>query len=427
MGAHQAPKKSLAFSTAWKAQRRKWLEDFVDFFRQHKVKITDSLHAVSIQVDDHFVPHVGPFRMMVHRFGHQRDARHVAESSDEIIAGKISASESFFAGMSHSSRIGWRSLQLLCGASSAPATIPASPPRAANCVSARSGSSLNARGNSIIVRVSFEAKMRVIRARKLKVENDVKKKIRAIQYGVGPIGASIVRLMREKQAIEIIGAIDTDPAKVGRDLGEVVGAKDAPWGVIVSAEAKEVLEQNADVVIHSTSSSLAKVMDQLLVCLEAESCIVSTCEELSYPFRTHPELAAKLDAAAKDSGVSLVGTGVNPGFIMDKLVVTLAAVSQRIEHVKALRVVDASKRRLPLQKKIGAGMTVEEFRGQVAAGVIKHVGLPESVSMVADSLNLPVEQITETIEPKIATERVQTEYLTVEAGQAAGVHQIARG
>ena len=126
----------------------------------------------------------------------------------------------------------------------------------------------------------------------------MKKKIRAIQYGVGPIGASIARLMREKQAIEIIGAIDTDPAKIGRDLGEVVGATDAPWGVAISADAREVLEQNADVVIHSTSSSLVKVTDQLLACLEAESCIVSTCEELSYPFRTHPDLAAKLDAAA---------------------------------------------------------------------------------------------------------------------------------
>jgi 4-hydroxy-tetrahydrodipicolinate reductase len=112
---------------------------------------------------------------------------------------------------------------------------------------------------------------------------------------------------------------------------------------------------------------------------------------------------------------------------MDKLVVTLAAVSQRIEHAKALRIVDASKRRLPLQKKIGAGMSVEEFRAQVKAGVIKHVGLPESVAMVADSLNLPVEEITETIEPRIAGERVQTEYLAVEAGQASGVHQIARG
>jgi hypothetical protein len=258
-------------------------------------------------------------------------------------------------------------------------------------------------------------------------ESFVKKRIRAIQYGVGPIGASIARLMREKQAIEICGAIDTDPTKIGRDLGEVVGAPDAPWGVKISADAKEILDQAADVVIHSTSSSLSKVMDQLLACLEAESCVVSTCEELAYPYRTHPELAAKLDAAAKDWGVALVGTGVNPGFVMDKLVVTLAAVSQRIEHAKALRIVDASKRRLPLQKKIGAGMTVEEFRAKVADGVIKHVGLPESVAMVADSLNLPVEEITETIEPMVATERVQTEFLTVEAGQAAGVHQIARG
>src|SRR5262249_19131234 len=192
-------------------------------------------------------------------------------------------------------------------------------------------------------------------------------------------------------------------------------------------DAKEALDQNADVIIHSTSSSLTKVIDQLTACLESQSYIVSTCEELSYPFRTHPELAAKLDTSAKEWGITLVVTEVNPGFVMNKLVVTLAAVSQRIEHAKALRIVDASKRRLPLQKKIGAGMTMEEFRAQVKAGVIKHVGLPESVAMVADSLNLPVETITEAIEPKMASERVQTEYLTVEPGQAAGVHQIERG
>lgn len=255
----------------------------------------------------------------------------------------------------------------------------------------------------------------------------MKKKIRAIQYGIGPIGASIVKLLREKETIEIVGAIDNDPAKIGRDLGEVVGASDAPWGVKISGDARGVLDQSADIVMHTTSSSLPKVVDQLLACLDVGSCVVSTCEELSYPYRTHPELAAKLDKAAKENGVALVGTGVNPGFVMDKLVVTLAAVSQKIEHVKALRIVDAGKRRLPLQKKIGAGMSVEEFKAKVAEGIIKHVGLPESVAMVADSLGLPVDQITETIEPKIATERVQTEYLTVEAGQAAGVHQIARG
>ena len=255
----------------------------------------------------------------------------------------------------------------------------------------------------------------------------MKKKIRAIQYGCGPIGVSIARLMHEKKAIEIVGAIDNDPAKIGRDLGEVAGAADAPWGVKISGDAEEVLGKSADIVIHSTSSSLPKVMDQLLACLDAQACIVSTCEELSYPYRTYPELAAKLDAAAREMGVALIGTGVNPGFVMDKLVVTLAAVSQKIEHARAVRVVDAGKRRLPLQKKIGAGLTLEEFREKVKSGIIKHVGLPESVALVADSLNLGVDEITETIEPVVAKEKVTTEFLTVEAGQAAGVYQIARG
>jgi len=255
----------------------------------------------------------------------------------------------------------------------------------------------------------------------------LKKKIRVLQYGVGPIGASIARLMRQKAALEIVGAIDRDPAKAGRDLGEVAGATDAPWGVTVSGDSTHLLAKPVDVVIHSTSSYLPSVMDQLLECLGAGCCIVSTCEELAYPYRKHPDLSAQLDAAAKVEGVALVGTGVNPGFVMDKLVLTLSAVSQYVEWAKAVRVVDASKRRLPLQKKIGAGMTPEEFRAQVTAGVIKHHGLPESIAMVADGLGFELDDISETIEPVIAEESVKTEFLDVARGQVAGVHQIARG
>ncbi|HEX5424714.1 MAG TPA: hypothetical protein VFW94_14290 [Candidatus Acidoferrales bacterium] len=253
------------------------------------------------------------------------------------------------------------------------------------------------------------------------------KKIRVVQFGVGPIGASIVRLMRQKSDIEIVGAIDRDPAKAGRDLGDVVGATDGPWGVAVTANSREMLEKPVDVVVHSTSSYLASVMDQLLECIGAGCCIVSTCEELAYPFRKSPDLAARLDSAAKDEGVALVGTGVNPGFVLDKLVLTLSAVSQTVDSARAVRVVDASKRRLPLQKKIGAGMTPEEFRAQVDAGVIKHHGLPESVAMVADGLGFEIDDITETIQPVIAQENIRTEFLEVLPGQVAGVHQIARG
>jgi 4-hydroxy-tetrahydrodipicolinate reductase len=255
----------------------------------------------------------------------------------------------------------------------------------------------------------------------------VRKKIRVVQYGVGPIGTSIARLMRTKQALEIVGAIDSDPAKIGKDLGNVAGAEDAPWGVGISGEPRAVLDGRVDLVVHSTSSYLESVKAQLLGCLDAGCCVVSTCEELAYPFRKHPEISAELDNAAKEEGVALVGTGVNPGFVMDKLVLTLAAAAQRVDSARAMRIVNASRRRLPLQKKVGAGMTPEEFRAQVAAGIIKHHGLPESVAMIADGLGLDVDEISETIEPVIANEHVKTEFLEVAAGQVAGVHQIARG
>jgi 2,4-diaminopentanoate dehydrogenase len=255
----------------------------------------------------------------------------------------------------------------------------------------------------------------------------VRKKIRVVQFGVGPIGASILRLMREKHSLEIVGAVDKDPAKAGRDIGEVAGAREAPWGITVSPSPATVLAKPVDVVVHTTSSYLPNVMDELLECISAGSCVVSTCEELAYPFRKHPELSARLDAAAKEEGVAIVGTGVNPGFVMDKLLLVLSAASQRIDFAKATRTVDASERRLPLQKKIGAGMTPEEFRAHVAAGIIKHHGLPESVALVADGLGFALDEITETIEPVIATETVKTEFLEVSPGQVAGVHQIARG
>jgi 4-hydroxy-tetrahydrodipicolinate reductase len=252
------------------------------------------------------------------------------------------------------------------------------------------------------------------------------KKIRVIQYGVGPIGAGMVRLMAQKPELQIIGAIDIDRNKAGRDLGEVAGVGHE-LGVKISADAESVLAMNGDVVVHTTSSYLKSVEKQLLDCLRAEMHVVSTCEELSYPFRKHPELSRKLDEAAKNNGVVILGTGVNPGFAMDKLILTLATACHKVSAVSGHRIVNASKRRQPLQAKIGSGLTVEEFHQKVKEGVIKHHGLPESVAMVADSLALPVDDIHEVIEPVVATERVVTDYFDVPAGKVVGVRQVARG
>ena len=251
-------------------------------------------------------------------------------------------------------------------------------------------------------------------------------KIRVIQYGLGPIGVGMVRLMLRKPEIEVIGAVDIDPGKAGLDLGRIIG-RDADMGVVVSADPRELLRSGAHVVVHTTSSYLSQVADQLIGCLQAGLHVVSTCEELAYPWRKHPELSRRLDRVAHEHRVALLGTGVNPGFAMDKLVLTLATACQEVRHVQVRRVVDASHRRLPLQHKVGAGLTPDEFRSQVASGAIKHHGLPESTGMIADALGIPVLEISETIEPVVADSPVHSEFLQVPAGRVKGVRQVGRG
>jgi len=254
----------------------------------------------------------------------------------------------------------------------------------------------------------------------------MERQIHVVQYGVGPIGAGIVRLMLDKERLLVTGAIDIDREKIGKDLGLVAGAERS-IGVVVSQDAKTVLSSRPDVVVHCTSSLLPDVADQLVECLQASAHVVSTCEELAYPFRKYPELSEKLDRCARQHNAVLLGIGVNPGFAMDKLVLTLATVCHRVTKVQVHRVVDASRRRLPLQKKVGAGLTVEEFQARVAQGVIKHHGLPESVAMIADYIGLPVDRIDESIEPVVAAETVRAGNLEIPRGRVLGIHQVAHG
>ena len=180
----------------------------------------------------------------------------------------------------------------------------------------------------------------------------MEKPIRVIQYGVGWIGAAIVRLMLEKPGLQVVGAVDADPEKVGKDLGRVAGAN-RDLGVPIGRDLASSAPSGADVMVHSTTSSLKQVSNELMECARLGAHVVSTCEELSYPFRKYPELSARLDQFAREHKVALVGVGVNPGFAMDKLVLTLASACHRVARVKVHRVVDASRRRLPLQKKVG--------------------------------------------------------------------------
>jgi 4-hydroxy-tetrahydrodipicolinate reductase len=220
--------------------------------------------------------------------------------------------------------------------------------------------------------------------------------------------------------------VDADQQKIGRDLGELLGG--AATGIPVAADAGATLDATRpDVVLHATSSTLSRVAPQLIAIAETGGNVVSTCEELAYPWTTQPQLAAELDVAARRAGVTLLGTGINPGYVMDALPLILTAPCAAVRAVRVLRVVDAGKRRGPLQRKVGAGMRTDEFAAGVRAGTIRHVGLPESLHMLATSLGWRLERSDDSIAPMIAEQPIDTEFVSVAAGQVAGVRQVARG
>jgi len=245
--------------------------------------------------------------------------------------------------------------------------------------------------------------------------------ITVAQYGIGPIGAEIARLLLTKPWVKLVAAVDIDPAKRGKDLGEIIGIN-TKTGVAVTPE----LNTKVDVVCHSTGSRLREVSAQLKDLLRRGSHVVSTCEELSFPLDR--DITEELQQAARAANVTLLGTGVNPGFVMDKLPLTITSVCQKVDEVQIIRIQNASTRREPLQRKVGAGMTTEEFRSAVAAGKIKHMGLKESLMMVGNGLGVDFDHVTdEKIEPIVAKKEVVTQYLKVAPGQVAGVHQTIQG
>lgn len=251
--------------------------------------------------------------------------------------------------------------------------------------------------------------------------------IRVLHFGLGPIGLGIVRLVAARRGFRIVGAVDIDPGKIGRDLGEVAGLG-RRLRVRVAGDARKAIKASApDVAIMCTHSSLEDVLPQFETVLKSKVPIVSTTEELAYPTRPNMRYARKIHELAKKHKVAVLGTGVNPGFAMDVLPITLTGVCERVDAIHVSRVQDARIRRLPFQKKIGAGLTPEQFRQKVAEGTVRHVGLAESISMIADAVGWKLDRITDDVLPKVAESTVASDFLAVDPGYVCGLLQDGVG
>jgi len=237
---------------------------------------------------------------------------------------------------------------------------------------------------------------------------------RVIIFGVGAIGSQVVQLAAGREELSIVGAVEADPAKVGRDLGEVAGLG-RRLGLPVLGE--EALATDAQVVLHATASYLEEVYPQLARAVAAGKNIISSCEELSYPWEGRGELAAKLDEMARERGVTILGTGVNPGFLMDILPLVLVGACWRVERIAVTRVVDLATRRPPLHRKMGVGLPLPDFHRLAARGALGHVGLRQSAAMLAAALGWRLEGAQEELEPVVDGR----------TGMAAGLRQVLRG
>lgn len=252
--------------------------------------------------------------------------------------------------------------------------------------------------------------------------------IEAIQIGIGALGKQVLQYADERGGIHIVGLVDLNPDLQGKAVKDILD-RSANKAVVSDTvnEALRAAKSKPQVAIITTVSSISKLSSQVEAAASEGLHIVTTCEEMIYPWNQHPKEAKKIDKICRDHGVACVGTGINPGFLMDYLPSVFASVCQHIESITVERVQDASPRRIPFQKKIGAGLSHEEFEAEKKSGRLRHVGLPESVDLIAAAMGWELDENHESLEPVLAKERITSGYKPIEKGMPAGVEQIGSG
>jgi 4-hydroxy-tetrahydrodipicolinate reductase len=251
--------------------------------------------------------------------------------------------------------------------------------------------------------------------------------IRVIQYGLGAIGRAAARVVLSRPGLQLVGAVDRDPKLAGKDVGEVLGLGRTLGTAVTDKPVMLFAQTQADAVIHCTTSSFVEAYEQLTEIVRAGLHCVTSCEEALFPYYRHKVLAGKLDGLCIQKSTAVVGTGVNPGLVMDTLALLLTMACQRIEAVRVLRVVDAGTRREALQRKVGASLSETQFNALNEQRKVGHVGLAESLIFLADGLGWTLDELNESVSPVIADKTIKTGFLTVQQGDVAGVRQFTRG
>lgn len=252
--------------------------------------------------------------------------------------------------------------------------------------------------------------------------------IRVLQWGLGAMGSGMAKLMLEKNGLKIVAAVDSRPDYVGKDLGEVLKVGKT-LGVKVTDKPEEVLKkENVDIVVIATTSWLKEQIPDLRRIVSAGINCISIAEEMADAYAQNPILARELDELAIKHKVTVLGTGVNPGFVLDLIVVALSGGNHTVERIEASRVNDLSPYGPTVMQTQGVGTTPEAFKAGIADGsIVGHVGFPESIHMISDALGLGVDRIVQNREPIISKVYRETPHVKVQPGMVAGCSHIGIG
>ncbi len=257
-----------------------------------------------------------------------------------------------------------------------------------------------------------------------------KENVKIAIWGFGAMGSGMARMLLNKTGVDIVGVCDRNEARVGKSMYEVLGVEkgDRPE-VIIDSEIKNVVYPGScDLVLTATDSFTASAFPKLEYCLNQKVNVISTAEEMSYPMAQEPELAKKLDEIAKANGVSILGTGINPGLIMDLLVVILTGCMTDLTHVEAKRVNSLSPFGKTVMEEQGVGITVEEFDKGVKEGSLAgHVGFHESIHMIGDAIGWPIDKVETQMKPIVTDVDRKSPYGFAAKGNVAGVNMTGQG
>lgn len=251
-----------------------------------------------------------------------------------------------------------------------------------------------------------------------------KENVKVAIWGFGAMGSGMAEVLLRKKGVDIVGVCDIHPARVGKSIFEVLGVprKDRQDVAIQGDIAKVISKKSVDVVLLCTDSFTAKTFDKIKLIVEMGINVVSTAEEMSYPKAKEPKLAAEIDRLAKANGVSVLGTGINPGLMMDLLAILMTGACTDVEYVKAERVNSLSPFGPAVMEEQGVGISLDEFNKQSAAGHLAgHVGFNESVTMICDAIGWKLDKAVEqTMAPIVSKVHRKTKYAEVKPGDVAG-------